>query len=206
MPRGSFQLPTPGVFTALGRLILDRLDRGVILLDAGRRVQDANALARRVLSDGNGVGVRRGRFVFLDPTLDARLSRLVAAYGNGAPGSMRSMAAQVRYNRSPPYRVLVSPFPPDADERRVAFFVLIYGPREWRDISIDVLIEAYGLTRAQAEVARGLFSGQNVEEVAAGLDLSPNTVRTHLKHIFSRCEVRSQRELLHLLATGPQEL
>ena len=47
------------------------------------------------------------------------------------------------------------------------------GPREWRDIS---------------------------------LDLSRNTVCTHLKQIFSRCEVRSQRELLHLLATGPQDL
>jgi DNA-binding CsgD family transcriptional regulator len=206
VPRGSFHSQAAGVFTTLGRLILDRLDRGVILLDASRRVLDANALARRVLADGNGVAVRGRRFVFLDPTLDDRLSRLVAAYGNNPSGSLRSMAAQVRYNRSPPYRVLVSRFPPDADERRVAFFVLIYGPREWRDISIDVLIEVYGLTRAQAEVARGLFAGQSVEETAAGLNLSLNTVRTHLKHIFSRCEVSSQRELLHLLATGPQEL
>jgi len=38
------------------------------------------------------------------------------------------------------------------------------------------------------------------------LDLSRNAVRTHLKQIFSRCEVRSRRELLHLLATGPQDL
>lgn len=206
MPRGSFPLHGPGVFTALGRLILDRLDRGVILLDANRRVQDANALARRVLGEGIGVAVRGGRFVFLDPMLDQRLSRLVGAYGSGLPGALRSMAAQVRYNQSPPYRVLVVPVPPDADERQVSFFVLIYGPREWRDISIDVLIEVYGLTRGQAEVARSLFAGQCVEETAAALDLSLNTVRTHLKHIFSRCEVSSQRELLHLLATGPQEL
>jgi DNA-binding CsgD family transcriptional regulator len=195
-----------GVFTPLGRLILDRLDRGVILLDVKRRVQDANALARRVLGDGNGVAVRGGRFVFLDPALDQRLSRLVSANGNGAPGPRRSMAAQVRFNRSPPYRVVVSPVPPELDERHVSFVVLIYGPREWRDISIEVLCEVYGLTRGQADVARSLFAGQSVEETAAALDLSLNTVRTHLKHIFSRCEVSSQRELLHLLATGPQEL
>jgi DNA-binding CsgD family transcriptional regulator len=199
-------LTAAGVFTPLGRLILDRLDRGVILLDAKRRVQDANALARRVLGDGNGISVRGGRFVFLDPALDQRLSRLVSANGNGAPGPLRSMAAQVRFNRSPPYRVLVSPVPPDVDERQVSFVVLIYGPREWRDISIEVLGEVYGLTRAQAEVARSLFVGQSVEETAAALELSLNTVRTHLKQIFTRCEVRSQRELLHLLATGPQEL
>lgn len=203
-------MPAGGVFTPLGRLILDRLDRGVILLDVTRRVKDANALARRVLGDGNGVAVRRGRFVFLDPAIDQRLSRLVSANGNGngkgngAPP--RSMAARVRFNRSPPYRVVVSPVPPELDERQVSFVVVIYGPREWRDISIEVLCEVYGLTRGQAGVARSLFAGHSVEKTAAALDLSLNTVRTHLKHIFTRCEVSSQRELLHLLATGPQEL
>jgi DNA-binding CsgD family transcriptional regulator len=206
VPRGSFPAPAAGGFSTLGRLVLDRLDRGVILLDERRRVQDANVLARRVLAEGNGVAVRGGRFVFLDPKLDERLSRLIDAYRSDQGGALRSMAAQVRYNRSPPYRVLVAPVPPDADDRRASFFVLIYGPREWRDISIDVLVEVYGLTRGQAEVARSLLAGQSVEQTAAVLGLSLNTVRTHLKHIFSRCEVRSQRELLHLLATGPQEL
>ena len=206
VPRGSFPLPAAGGFSALGRLVLDRLDRGVILLDQRRRVQDANVLARRVLADGNGVAIRGGRFVFLDPALDERLSRLIDGYGSSPRGALRSMAARVRHNRSPPYRVLVSPVPPDADERGISFFVLIYGPREWRDISADVLVEVYGLTPAQAEVARSLFVGQSVEETATALGLSQNTVRTHLKQIFSRCEVQSQRELLHLLATGPQGL
>jgi DNA-binding CsgD family transcriptional regulator len=31
-------------------------------------------------------------------------------------------------------------------------------------------------------------------------------VRTHLKHVFTKCEVQSQGELLHLLAMGPHEL
>jgi len=206
VPRGSFPAPPTGDFTPLGRLILDRLDRGVILLDRHRRVQDANALARRVLATGNGLGIRGGRFVFLDPAVDDRLTGLIQALAVSPSGGARAMAAQIRHNRSPPYRVLVSPVPPDADERRALLFVLIYGARERRDISSDVLVEMYGLTRAQAEVARSLFRGQSVEQVATSLDLSRNTVRTHLKQIFSRCEVRSQRELLHLLATGPQDL
>jgi len=206
VPRGSFPSSPARDFTTLGRLILDRLDRGVILLDRNRRVQDANALARRVLAAGNGVTIRGGRFVFLDPAVDDRLSRLIQALDVSPRGGARAMAAQIRHNRSPPYRVLVSSVPPDADERRVLFFILIYGPREWRDISIDVLVEVYGLTRAQAEVARSLFTGQSVEQTATSLELSRNTVRTHLKQIFTRCEVRSQRDLLHLLATGPQDL
>jgi DNA-binding CsgD family transcriptional regulator len=206
VPRGSFPSSASGGFSPLGRLVLDRIDRGVILLDSLRRVQDANVLARRVLADRNGVAIRGGRFVFLEPALDERLSRLMAACGSGSTGTPRSMAAQVRHNRSPAYRVLVSPVPRDVDERRVSFIVLIFGPREWFDISTDVLVEVYGLTRAQAEVARSLFNGQDVEETAAALGVTRNTVRTHLKHIFSRCDVQSQGELLHLLATGPQEL
>jgi len=105
-----------------------------------------------------------------------------------------------------PYRVVVTPVPEGADERDVAFVALIYAPDEQRDISTDVLRELYALTPAQAQVARSLFAGRSVEESAAALNLSPNTVRTHLKQIFTRCEVQSQAELLHLLAQGPQHL
>jgi len=94
----------------------------------------------------------------------------------------------------------------DKLERGVAFVALIYALDGQRDISTDVLREFYALTPAQAHVARSLFAGLSVEESAAALNLSLNTVRTHLKQIFTRCEVQSQAELLHLLAQGPQHL
>ncbi|MEY2920378.1 MAG: hypothetical protein RL261_1683, partial [Pseudomonadota bacterium] len=86
----------------------------------------------------------------------------------------------------------------------VAFLALIYAPTEQRDITNEVLLEIYGLTRAQADVARQLYAGLSVEETAARLRLSLNTVRTHLKQIFSKCEVQSQAELLDALALVPQ--
>jgi DNA-binding CsgD family transcriptional regulator len=55
-------------------------------------------------------------------------------------------------------------------------------------------------------VARRLFAGRSVEQTAAALRLSPNTVRTHLKQIFTKCEVQSQAELMHLLTQGPRSL
>jgi DNA-binding CsgD family transcriptional regulator len=206
VPRGSFQPLPADIFSSLGRLIVDRLDRGVVLLDEKRGVQDANTLARRLLADGNGVAVRAGRFFFIDPALDGRFSRLIEGYRKGTPGAARAIAAVVRHNQSPPYRVVVEPVPRDTDERHVAFVIIFYGPLAWRGISVDVLVQLYGLTPAQADVARSLFTGQSVEETAAALGLSLNTVRTHLKSIFTRCNVQSQRELLHLLATGPLEL
>jgi DNA-binding CsgD family transcriptional regulator len=195
-----------GGFSGLGRIILDKLDRGVVVLDAHGRVLDANSLALRVLEAGDGMALRSGRFVFADAALDARLSRLLDRRGSVAAERNTALTARVRRSNSASYRVVITPVPEGADERDVAFVALIYAPDEQRDISTDVLRELYALTPAQAHVARSLFAGRSVEESAAALNLSLNTVRTHLKQIFTRCEVQSQAELLHLLAQGPQHL
>lgn len=206
--RGPFQFVQAGGLSGLGRIILDKLDRGVVLLDARGRVLDANSLAARVLEAGDGIARRSGRFAFADAALDLRLSRMIAQRGSGVGVSGGTVAIAARVSRSggASYRVVVTPVPRDADERDVAFVALIYASDEQRDISTDVLRELYALTPAQAQVARSLFAGRSVEESAAALNLSLNTVRTHLKQIFTRCEVQSQAELLHLLAQGPQHL
>jgi DNA-binding CsgD family transcriptional regulator len=206
VPRGSFHSASIGVFSGLGRLILDRIDRGVILMDDRRRILDANAMALGVLRDGNGVKVRSGRLVFSDAELDGRFADLILLLRNGSRDAVHAIAARVSHDHLPPYRVVVAPVPRQVDDGRVAFFMLIYGPIQRRQISLEILDQVYGLTRAQAEVARQLFSGLSVEETAAALELSLNTVRTHLKHIFTRCGVQSQGELLQLLASGPQDL
>jgi len=204
--RGPFHFVQAGGFSGLGRVILDKLDRGVVLLDARGRVLDANSLAVRVLETGDGMALRSGRFVFADAGLDARLSRLLDRRSSIAADRNIALAARVRRSNGASYRVVITPVPEGADERDVAFVALIYAPDEQRDISTDVLRELYALTPAQAHVARSLFAGRSVEESAAALNLSLNTVRTHLKQIFTRCEVQSQAELLHLLAQGPQHL
>lgn len=203
--RATVNLPQGGVITALGRAILDGLDRGVILLDARGRILDGNTHALQVLRNCSGFAVRAGRFVFTDSELDDRLQRVLrqtAPYRNGRA----VLATRVRCRGHDPYRIVIRPVPPGSNERNVAFFAIIYAPNGSRGISLHVLCDLYGLTPAQAAVARKLFAGLNLEEAAQALGLSLNTVRTHLKQVFTRCEVNSQAELLHLLAMGPHEL
>ena len=47
----------------------------------------------------------------------------------------------------------------DSEGRVVAFLVLIYAPAEQRDITTEVLLEIYGLTRSQAELLHALALG-----------------------------------------------
>ncbi len=99
VPRGS--LPhasaTTG-FTPLARAILDKLDRGVVLLDSEGRVVDSNAIARRVLANGNGIMVRNDRLSFADGDIDGRFEQLLKSSGK----SRRARRAMARRASSPP--------------------------------------------------------------------------------------------------------
>jgi DNA-binding CsgD family transcriptional regulator len=206
VPRGSPQSGSSNALTSSCWLILDKLDRGVVLLDARGAIVDANAVGHAVLGLADAMHERNGRFAFVDADLDVRLGQLIDTAAPPDPATETGLAVCIRRGGATPYRVLVSPVEADGEDRRIAFVVLIFAPGEHRDISLDVLTKLYGLTRAQADVARCLYRGRTVEKTATELELSLNTVRSHLKQIFFRCEVQSQAELLHALALGPLHL
>jgi len=56
------------------------------------------------------------------------------------------------------------------------------------------------LSPREQEVARLLGMGRGIAQVASMLDLSPNTVRNHVKSVFVKLRVHSQVELLSKLA------
>jgi DNA-binding CsgD family transcriptional regulator len=58
----------------------------------------------------------------------------------------------------------------------------------------------YGLTPAEARVARLLASGRSVAAIARELRVSPNTVRTQLKATFAKTDTCQQSELAALIA------
>ncbi len=170
VPRGSLPRPAATGFTTLTRAILDRLDRGVVLLDVKGKVLDANAIERADLAKGNGLMLRKDRLAFTDGETDGQFDLLLTANGGaGAAGkAARKSRAKADPPASKPARVVVAK------------------------------------TKRPGAVARQLYAGLSVEETAVRLGLSLNTVRSHLKQIFFKCEVQSQVELMHTLALGPQ--
>lgn len=59
------------------------------------------------------------------------------------------------------------------------------------------------LSAREREVLARLLAGENAAQIAAGLFVSNNTVRTHTRHIFDKLGVRSQVEAITLsLKTG----
>ena len=65
---------------------------------------------------------------------------------------------------------------------------------------VEMLETLFDLTAAEARVARRLVAGGSVAEIARELSVQTNTVRAHLKSVFSKTGVRRQAELASLLA------
>ena len=63
----------------------------------------------------------------------------------------------------------------------------------------------FQLTQREREVVEQFAVFPRVREVAARLDISPHTVRSHLKSVYRKLQVSSQTELLKLLTSQVEQ-
>ncbi len=152
---------------------------------------------------GEGGALRAGR-----PEETAALRRLVAAAvlsrGEGAPP-----AGHLCISRAPPRPPLVATTTPlsasgvaAAGLPPEAMALLLVADPEARPAPPppSVLREAFGLTRAEADIAARAAAGEGVPALAASLAISPGTARLHLHRVFEKTGARRQAELAAILA------
>ncbi len=63
-------------------------------------------------------------------------------------------------------------------------------------ISIFAALELLGLTRREAEILGGIIRGRSNQEIANDLQMSVNTVRKHLDHIYPKLDVHTRTEAI----------
>ena len=64
---------------------------------------------------------------------------------------------------------------------------------------VELVQSLFDLTPSEARVARGLASGKTVDDIAASGDISPNTVRTHVRGVLEKMGCKRQAEVVALL-------
>ncbi|MNL23252.1 Bacterial regulatory protein, luxR family [compost metagenome] len=65
-----------------------------------------------------------------------------------------------------------------------------------------MLRQLFGFTPAEAALAMQLANGFSLEEAGETLNIRYNTVKAHLRAIFSKTGVARQGELVHILCTS----
>ena len=183
--------------------LLDNGRVGVIQLDPGGRIVEANDRARSLLRKGDGLFDEGGNLHARLPADEARLQRLVggALPFFGRPGAGGSMTVR----RPPSLARLAVHLSPvvcrhlDFGVRRVAALVLVVEPGSRPRLDKDLVCEALGLTRSQGEVAVLLCEGRSVREIARMTGRQVNAVYKLLKQAYRKQGVTRQVELACLV-------
>jgi DNA-binding CsgD family transcriptional regulator/PAS domain-containing protein len=199
--------------TGTGLAVLDALPTGVLVLDAGMRVVLANAAAERMASAGQGLRLVQEGSRDLSPTRAVALhrpeaeslSRLVAGVASAgeAGGAVRlrdaAGAAVAAASVAPlPSRFADQPFRLAGRVPGQALVLL-------RDLvpsdapRAAVLRDLFGLTSAEAEVARSLARGVTKAEVAGARGASEATVRSQVRAVLAKTGAANLRDLEGML-------
>ncbi|QPF88801.1 helix-turn-helix transcriptional regulator [Bradyrhizobium commune] len=182
--------------------VLDRLADGVIMLDRKARVLFANATARSMTEEGS---LRLHQSIgTYSPAHSQRLNELIRAALQGGAGGTMSLP---RILDGRLFTILVSAIRSkdlgrlsDAGVKDAAVLLFAIDPANRRSIPLGQIMDAYGLTHAEARVALAASSGHAIHETAQSLGLSPNTIKTHLRRVFAKTGTGRQAELAGLIA------
>src|SRR6185369_6192050 len=82
-----------------------------------------------------------------------------------------------------------------------AAMVFVIDPAVSTTIPAEWVMDAYGLTLAEARVALQAAAGRTVPDIGVRLKISPNTVKTHLSRVFAKTGVHRQTEIVSLIAS-----
>ena len=182
--------------------ILDRCAVGVVVADAACRIVLLNAAGERVLAAADGLQMRGRALSATDAAVDRQLRSLVARAASNRDVPAGGAVTIERGKAVRPLAVSVAPLRGAEDWLLPATghaLLILAEPDTALAVSFAPLRQLFGLTPGEARVALSLASGKEPGEVAAELDLSVATVRTHLQRVFEKTRTNRQPELVALL-------
>ncbi len=187
--------------TATVAALLDAMSDGIALIDANGAVLYLNEEAASHVHSGEVFTVR-GRTLVLQPTLP-QASWLGDALRQIVSDGAALCATVVPRRRQPGLRVLVSRLSIAGESKLGALILVrIVDPLADRGMCVDLVRRLYGLTAAEARLARFLCRGMTLSEAAAEAGIATSTARNQLKSIFEKTETSRQSDLLRLLLSS----
>jgi DNA-binding CsgD family transcriptional regulator len=186
----------------VGLRILDRYQNPLFIIDQDRTLVFRNNAAARVMGAKTGLSEKGGK-LRLGPKTDAALQRIMAgAYrsGNSAHSSCYGLRLTLS-NGSRDWLLLVQPLEQSPRDKSAArtFLLQAVGRTRPRIVPSQALQDLFGLTERETAVVTELLRSGGVQTAASQLSLSRETIRSHLKRTFRKCNVHSKSELLSLL-------
>lgn len=165
----------------------------VLLLAAGGTVIDLNAAASSLLGVAPDAEISAGRLVFTNPAAQQAFLRALADVVSGLSGRTPLV---LRFKDGGCRRFELNPLgtaPP-----HLVYLTLRSDPAAAPDVG--PLSRTCGLTTQEGEVLRALAEGLSPREAADLLGISERTVRSHLRALYMKLNVRGLQDLVRFTA------
>lgn len=179
---------------------LSSLSIGVLLVGPSLEIRFRNAEAERIMGLGDGIGASGGRLMLGDGNARRRLGDLVERARRRENCAADMDVIVQRPSGAEPFALRVSPVGAscgDAADGRSVAAVFFADPSLRPDPPAAALLRSrFGLTAAEAEVARLALTGISVPEVASKANVTVNTARTQLKAVYAKTGAHSRTDLL----------
>ncbi|WP_050462214.1 helix-turn-helix transcriptional regulator [Herbaspirillum autotrophicum] len=185
--------------------ITAHLPYGTVWVNAEGRIVAINQQASAILALADGLLVRQDKLRAVHPDDMEKLSRAVqmATAPQGRQGQWFGIR---RRKQSVPLLVSVIPatMPQALDPLSGGPFALLIlqDPRRQTLPQATQLQLIFRLTPAETRLVEALLDNETIESYALKMNVSRNTVRTHLASLFAKTGTRRQAELLRALLTS----
>ncbi len=192
---------------------VDALPNAVLLIAVDGSVVFANYSARKLLAENDGLTLKERLnepniidLIAVDARDHQNLTTSIQDLLNPDIISVQHFSRAVSIQRisgKPPYILNFSALPPDN-----RFGIGTHAPRAILflndsakpiQINLELLKSTYGLSKAESLAAEMFVNADTVEEAAERLNVSINTVKTHLKNIYAKTNTFNRSKLLKLL-------
>ncbi len=185
---------------------IDWLADGIVLLRADGAIVHANAAMLAIAASDDGISLTRRGIGF---TGAGERGRFQAALRVAEAVRLRTETGEfgqtdfpvARASGAPAYIVCVRPLVQSADtgDGATAFVVFVHDPLATHVAGAEVLRSAFGLTEAEADLARALQAGTSPAGYARARGLSVNTVYTHLRRLKEKTGTARIADLINRL-------
>lgn len=198
----------------IAEYVLETSGVGVILVDGAGAVITANVAARAIMAQTRVLDIHAGLLQARRQTDQKLLMQHVRekadqqSANDTQPGCYAAFAL-LRDDHHLPVTVMVRPGPPygpvSAPLYRTAT-VILRDPARRLGLAGPDLEQLFGLSPAEAKLARLLADGLSMEETALQLGVSRNTVRSQLQAVFAKTGTNRQGDLVRLLLSSSAAL
>lgn len=174
---------------------------GIIVVTSDLSIIFANARARLMLLQQDGLGERNGKLLADRTTTQRKLEAIALSLMSGAqPSAILGIPGREDCQR---YAIRALPCELPDVFGRDSLLVVVSDLMNAPCASRETIARIFTLSEREAEFAEHFSSGLRVATIAEKMGVALNTARVHLRHVLAKTGTTSQIELARMFARIP---